>query len=773
MIVKIRRVRKYRAFDTWAWPTNLPSFQQFNLIYGVNGTGKSTLASLLQQARYDTTWTSGLHIDVLASDGTSRAANAAADTIWQDIRVFNKEYVQANLRFDEQAGGEAALLLVLGKKRVEAEAERTRIQKRLGEIATELPQERKDAKKAKTQYESLATNRARLIAQEIGSVGGRYEPRSYNASKVRQVIDGGIEASSASSEISDALSLVQSSSMPAVTPPAKTEFTLASLIERIERALAESAVANVLSDLEDRHRSRWVQDGLGLHHERDSCIFCGGPLTAERRQALEAHFDESLVRLQRDLDSMTGELTSLREVATAAIDSLPRSDDLFEVHRQDYDAAVKLARTQLEQFSDAVKKLGTHVDKKRSSLFKPLSLQVSVGHSELSLAAVGEIIQQHNATAASFRTEREKAAALVENSRIAEVADEYRALKTEHANHSAKVGALEDEDKKLRKELAGLDESDLDAEPLAAQLNDDLAHLLGRADLTFEVEGQGYKISRDGTPAQHLSEGERNAISLLYFLRSLETHETEAANSIVVIDDPVSSLDGSMLVGASTHLWTRLVGVSKCRQLFLLTHNFELFRLWASHLEHYPKGRDVAITYGVYEMRMGAKAVCDDRYRRVPILLAWPDDPKVQARLRSEYHYLFWRVISALRDCAESPSAESDVEAATVLPNVCRRLLEGFLGFKYPALLGNLHAQIMRASEGTVSEAMRARVLRFAHAYSHNQEADTTLPVARPEAVEMLHVVLEFMEVIDKAHFDAMCEAIGVSSAFLATTRTP
>lgn len=768
MIVKIRRVNKYRAFNAWTWPSKLPSFLQFNLIYGVNGTGKSTLASLLQQAQHDADWKSGLHVDVLANDGTSRTASTAADSIWRDIRVFNRQYVEANLHFDEQAGSEAVPLLVLGKKRVEAEAERTRVQKRLDEITAELPLVRKRAKQARTQFESIATNRARLIAQEIGSIGGRYEPRSYNAAKVRQVIDGGIEASSTSADISDALSLVQSPSKPAVTALVKTEFSLVSLIERIEQALVESAVAKVLSDLEDPHRSRWVQDGLRLHHGQDSCIFCAGPITAERRQALEDHFDEGLVRLQRDLDSLASELTDLSEAAKDAISSLPRSDDLFEVHRQGYDTAVKSARTQLKQFSDVIEKLTTLVDKKRASLFKPVSAQVSTDHSELSLVAVNEIIQQHNTTAAGFQTERAKAAELIEKTRIAEVADEYRDLKTQHETHNAEIGALEDEDKKLRKELVGLDESDLDAEPLAVQLNDDLAHLLGRADLAFEVEGQGYKISRDGTPAQHLSEGERNAISLLYFLRSLETHKTEAANSIVVIDDPVSSLDGSMLVGASTHLWTRLVGVAKCRQLFLLTHSFELFRLWASHLEHYPKGRSVAITYGVYEMRMGAKLI-DDKYRRVPIILAWPDDPKVQARLRSEYHYLFWRVISALRDCAESPSAESDIEAATVLPNVCRRLLEGFLGFKYPVLLGNLHAQIMKASEGTVSEAARARVLRFAHTYSHNQEADTTLPVARPEAVEMLHVVLEFMKMVDQAHFDAMCEAVDVSSAFLVT----
>jgi len=765
MITKIRQVKDYRAFNSWTWPPDLPSFRQVNLIYGVNGAGKSTLASLLQQAHQDSGWTSGLQIDVTGNNGSLRAVNTATDSLWHDLRVFNRDYVEANLQFEEQSGSAAAPLLVLGKQRVEAEAERARIQKRLSEIGEELPALRKEQKRTKAQYDAIATDRARLIVQELGSLGGRYEPRSYNAAKVRQVIKDGVEASS--TDIGKELSLVQSASKSHVTALASAEFSIAVIIETTEQVLEESAISNVLADLEDPQRSKWVQDGLGLHKDRDTCNFCANDISTDRRQALAEHFDTSMVRLQGKLDSLKRELKDASDAARQAVQDLPRSDDFFEIHQKSYEAAVEDAKARLKKFLIATDSLSVIIEQKRESLFKSYSQDISADDSELSLADVNRIIQQHNTTADDFAGQQKAAAELVEKTRVAEVASKYCELEKQHVDYKTKVGELEDEDVRLRRELSGLDDSNLDAEPIAAQLNDDLAHLLGRSDLTFEVEGQGYRIRHEGTPAQHLSEGERNAISLLYFLRSLETHQTQSSNSIIVIDDPVSSLDGSMLVGASTHLWTRLVGVTKCRQLFLLTHNFELFRLWASHLEHYPKARDVKLTHGVYEMRTGARKLADGHYRRIPIILPWPDDPKIQARLRSEYHYLFWRASSALRDCVVKPTAQGDVEAATVLPNVCRRLLEGFLGFKYPALLGNLHEQIMKASDGMVSEAMRARVLRFAHAYSHNQEADTTVPVARPEGVEMLHVVLEFMKIIDQSHFDAMCEAVGVERDFL------
>lgn len=767
MILKIKHVRDYRAFKDWRWPTELSHFQQINLVYGVNGTGKSTIACLLQEAQADSAWASGLQVDVTVSDGKTRSVSSASDGLWRDVHVFNKEYVATNLQFDEQAGSAAAPLLVLGERQVEAETERTRIQARLTETEAELPELRKAQRNAKTKYEKIATDRARLIAEELASVGGRYASRSYTAAKVRQVIKNGVDASASQRDISKELALVRSASKAQLSIPSTDEFSLDELVNDTKQVMEESAISKVLAELEDVQRSQWVQRGLELHGDQKECIFCASQISAERRQALAEHFDTSLVELQKRLSTLRQRLDVLRDDASKAVDALPRIDDFFEPQQEEYKVAAHNAKAALDEFLKSCDIVGDAIERKQQALFTPCAYDWP-DYGALSLGGITDLIEQHNAMANDFDNQQSAAAKTVETVRVAEIVDEYQELEAASGASCSQIEALEQEQLQLRKDLAGLDGGNLDAAPIAKQLNDDLTHLLGRSDLTFEVEGQGYRIRREGAPARHLSEGERNAISLLYFLRSLETHETRAANAIIVIDDPVSSLDGSTLVGASTHLWTRLVGPTKCRQLFLLTHNFELFRLWASHLEHYPKRRDVAITYGVYELRTGVRDDGSGKYRRAPIILAWPDDPKVQARLRSEYHYLFWRVISALRDCVLEPSAQSDIEAATVLPNVCRRLLEGFLGFKYPALLGNLHGQIMKASDGIISEAMRARVLRFAHAYSHNQEADTTIPVARPEAVDMLHVVLEFMEIIDKSHFQAMCEAVDVKSDFLA-----
>jgi len=62
------------------------------LIYGINGSGKSTFASLLREAAGDTSWSSGLEIDVNDA-GQLRRVNQASDPVWQALRVFNRDYV--------------------------------------------------------------------------------------------------------------------------------------------------------------------------------------------------------------------------------------------------------------------------------------------------------------------------------------------------------------------------------------------------------------------------------------------------------------------------------------------------------------------------------------------------------------------------------------------------------------------------------------------------------------------------------------------------------
>ncbi|MDO4928649.1 MAG: AAA family ATPase [Corynebacterium sp.] len=118
-------------------------------------------------------------------------------------------------------------------------------------------------------------------------------------------------------------------------------------------------------------------------------------------------------------------------------------------------------------------------------------------------------------------------------------------------------------------------------------------------------EQDTYRVVRaDGTTAMHLSEGERNFIAFLYFYYLVHgSHSIEEGHKdkIVVIDDPVSSMDS-----ATMHVVAFLVRelASICdntceyrhhthlgdfiKQLFILTHNAYFFReVSYNHLSDY------------------------------------------------------------------------------------------------------------------------------------------------------------------------------------------
>lgn len=263
---------------------------------------------------------------------------------------------------------------------------------------------------------------------------------------------------------------MQSASKPKLADLATAVFSLAEIIKATALVLNETAISTVLADLEDPHRSKWVQDGLGLHEGRDTCIFCANEVSSSRRQALAEHFDTSLVTLQNKLDALRRELDYIRDAAKDAVQGLPRSDDLFEIHQEAYKVAIEKASSDLTNFLDVIESLATNIDHKRESLFKPDSQSISTKNSELSLAGVSHIIQQHNATANDFQGGRDTAAKLIEKTRVAEVADEYRTLEGQYTEYKTKGDELEVEESQLRKELGGLDDSNLDAEPIAAQL---------------------------------------------------------------------------------------------------------------------------------------------------------------------------------------------------------------------------------------------------------------------------------------------------------------
>ena len=113
-------------------------------------------------------------------------------------------------------------------------------------------------------------------------------------------------------------------------------------------------------------------------------------------------------------------------------------------------------------------------------------------------------------------------------------------------------------------------------------INDELK-FLGTEGFKIEKEGEdSYKIKRDNDDNPQfktLSEGEKTIISFLYFLelcKGKESKEEVVVEKIIVIDDPISSLS-HIYVFNITHLIRKTFFTDEYKQIFILTHSLYFF----------------------------------------------------------------------------------------------------------------------------------------------------------------------------------------------------
>lgn len=98
-------------FDNFDWPAGLPDFKQFNLIYGWNYSGKTTLSRAFRcfEQKLPHGDFAAAQVQLKVDDGTVYHLSAPQSA--PVIRVFNSDFVRENLSFSD---GSAAPILVLG-----------------------------------------------------------------------------------------------------------------------------------------------------------------------------------------------------------------------------------------------------------------------------------------------------------------------------------------------------------------------------------------------------------------------------------------------------------------------------------------------------------------------------------------------------------------------------------------------------------------------------------------------------------------------------------
>ena len=132
-IDRISRLRSCGIFRNFTWPSDLPGFGRYNVIYGWNGTGKTTLSRLfrdLEVARAPTMGEAVLHINGNDVPGESFPQSTLP------VRVFNRDFIEENVFPVE--GGDMPPILVLGAESVEKQRMVERLKRDRATVAATL-----------------------------------------------------------------------------------------------------------------------------------------------------------------------------------------------------------------------------------------------------------------------------------------------------------------------------------------------------------------------------------------------------------------------------------------------------------------------------------------------------------------------------------------------------------------------------------------------------------------------------------------------------------
>lgn len=749
MIVSIQKLRNFGIFENYACSQELKNFNQYNLIYGWNGSGKSTLSKVfecLAKKELISDFPSA-HFEIKTADSTITPANLKDHNL--DICVFNSNFVKENINWDTIVKS----ILLISQAKIEDK-------KSLKEKTAQLKIEASKLQQYVTQKNNLDEEKLKLLSQIARNVKQRFEILdssdshyvSYNRTKVVNRLST-LDEKIKSKELSLSQSAFEDTKKGA-SPKFKENIssfftTIGAEIynkaaTRLNDLLGQTATSASIEFLKDNPSIQsWVEQGLEIHEHSETCYFCDAALDKKRLETLNNHFSKAFKELK---DRLIAAETWLSQTKTPEQPQISGASFFEEYYQAIPDAVEKIQNTKLS--------IERHIQKWREVLnskienpfetsfsVEPIPAEIFVKYNN-ACQLINKQIGFHNQKSDNFKDQVDAAKKALEDHFLTEEthATGYFAVSLQADQAAEPIGAQQLLKQNLEKDIRALENS-LNDEAIGAEKFNGLLHkFLGRnhIELRFDATEKGYKIIRkpDQKPAQNLSEGEKNAIGIVYFLTKLDENERDLKDCIVVMDDPASSFDSNNLF--NTHSFLRS-HCQQAKQLILLTHNFVYFKLARDWLGAKNKKDSIRSHFYHIEASIDAPRVSAIRNASNSLL-----------EHNSEYSYVFECLIKH----KETP--ELDIDQSFAIANMARKMLEAFLTFKFPSFRGDFNSLVAKAIK---DETLRERIYRFINKYSHNQIIEFDSLGTDNVVYESRYIVRDILreiERLDKEHYDGM-----------------
>ncbi|GAA4653728.1 AAA family ATPase [Anaerocolumna aminovalerica] len=348
-------------------------------------------------------------------------------------------------------------------------------------------------------------------------------------------------------------------------------------------------IAALIKELRNSH---WVDQGRTyIRLGSKKCPFCQKEtIDDDFRNKLEAFFD---TEYNKKINQMKEHLTNFRvssEKILSSIASVVLDEESVSVGKLDIDMYNAKQELLNSLFEDCEKRIEEKIAEpsKKINIF---NVSDKIAELQKLLDDANKIIDDHNTLVDKRDTEEEKLkddiwASVIDQSKI--LINSYEKELSDLNKAASGIKKMLDIKKanidKLKAEVSEKGKNITSVQPAIDEINKSLK-AYGFTNFTIQPakdKENHYCIERDdGTMATNtLSEGEETFLSFLYFMQQSKgsTDPNHVADKkIIVLDDPISSLDSTILyiVGAMVKELSKNIrdGIGDVTQLFVLTHN--------------------------------------------------------------------------------------------------------------------------------------------------------------------------------------------------------
>ncbi|MGP2494649.1 AAA family ATPase [Schaalia turicensis] len=781
MFRKIDRISDYQFFQDFRWSSTLPNLEKISLIYGPNGSGKTTLSSLFTKICDPTNESIIQKVNLeIENGGHISHTNFTWHDSFSRIHVLSDEYIRNNQSLDAAEGIDMPAILTIGKRSIEKDKQLKTLRPKLSEVTEQLESQEKALRKAASDRDEVLRTVSDQVVANLARAGGHYKSKgTYNIRVARtalNAIDPGADKPLSDEDLAKDTGVVNSDKGTRVSAVAGSLINDEDLLSTINKLLIAQPAVVLLDTLKEHpEATSWVQDGQALHINANTCLYCGGPLKAERSRQIAALFSGEVTELQKNLRSIREDLIAEGDSIASALTDMPNYQLISAAQRSEYKQALAALEDEIHQRKEWRDNATRLLTAKLENVLAPQS-KIEDQAPIVDFTDALQMIDLHNTSVDDHLKLVQEAAGRVEKHLLLANQAAYVSACQHLDQVKDEVDRLTNEQRKLSNRIQALEMVEGDPLPSAEKMTHEVARMLGRNELSFELNDGRYRVTRNGAPVKHLSKGEQTAIIAVHFFESVARASREDGDPIVIIDDPVSSLDSSVFMGVSTYIWTEAVTRDQVEQLILLTHNFELFRQWDIQIDGLHKGpKTLRQNFPAARFELKSSYIqVNGKPVRYPVLSSWPSNRKLRQILRSNYVHGFSALVDAHKRLTADPSLEAMLDAQLLYPNVMRRVLETFLAFRYPNNVGDftksMRESVTQLKAGGYSgdaEALRTHLTRFSHAYSHRDTPDCDDTVPPEEMQAALQACFRFIHGVDKTHFSNLCAAIEADESSL------